>query len=178
MEKKKNIIISIIVSILLLGVVASSYAYFATRIQSSGQTSTSVGEKTLDSVSFNVSSDISLVANQDNFAFGKGDLTGSTTATVLFTARNDEVSGVYYDVWFENNNEDAWFEYSTDSSEPEIVLTIKKNGETILEQEDITRSGERYIFSSKKMNYFFYVIKDVDSEEAQLYWCLTDYYPE
>ncbi len=99
MEKQKNrkiVTISIIVSILLLGVIASTYAYFQAVVGSGSSTATSVSAKTIDGLTFVAGTDISLVANQDNFANGKGDITVYSNPGVQLQARNDEASSYNY----------------------------------------------------------------------------------
>ncbi len=164
--------------------VASSYAYFAARIASSSQTGTSVTAKTLDSVSFNVGPDISFVANQDNFAKGKGDLRGSTTASVTFTARSDEASSYMYSIEFVIHSNSFYY---TSNHVPELELTIKKNGKTWIESLDITdiMYGAVLLFQTEEITNGFYNEINYESFRANatrlvVYWpytCMMNYYP-
>lgn len=99
MNKQKNrkiVTISIIILILLIGVIASSYAYFQAVVSNGSNTATSVNAKTIDDLLFTASDDISITANQDNFASGKGDITVYSYPLVRLIARNDEASSYDY----------------------------------------------------------------------------------
>lgn len=110
MSKRKIIISSIIVAVLLLGIIASSYAYFQAVISNGSTSAASVSAKTLDSLVFSECADLTITANQDNFGSGKGDLTATSTCTVKLTANNSSSASYNYKVNLSegiNNFEDS-----------------------------------------------------------------------
>lgn len=100
MSKRKIIISSIIVAVLLLGIIASSYAYFQAVISNGSTSAASVSAKTLDSLVFSECADLTITANQDNFGSGKGDLTATSTCTVKLTANNSSSASYNYQARF------------------------------------------------------------------------------
>ena len=96
-SKKKNIIItSIGIILLLIAIVGASYAYFQASIGSGSTTPVTVEAGTIDSLVFDTGNPITLEANQDNFASGQGNRSGSTTASAILTANNQASSAVTY----------------------------------------------------------------------------------
>lgn len=96
MKKRKIVASSIIVSVLLVGIIASSYAYFKAVVSSGSTSAVNVSAKTLDSLVFSNCADLSIIANQDNFGLGKGDLTATSTCTVKLTANNNSSASYGY----------------------------------------------------------------------------------
>ena len=89
MQNKKQIILSIIAIVTLaILVIGASFAYFAAQGNTSAQTSATVKTYTVDVFSFETGDPISFSLNQENFASGKGNQTGSTFAKAILTANN------------------------------------------------------------------------------------------
>ena len=79
-KKKKNVILlAITVSVLLIALVGASYAYFAATIGSGSTTPVTVQAKTLDTLTFNNDTELTLTLNQDNMAQGLEATANSVT---------------------------------------------------------------------------------------------------
>lgn len=100
MKKRKIVVSSIIVSVLLVGIIASTYAYFQAVVSSGSTSVATVNAKTLDSLVFSDCANLSITANQDNFGLGKGDLTATSTCTVKLTANNNSSASYNYKTFF------------------------------------------------------------------------------
>ena len=125
MQNKKQIILSIITIVTLaILVIGASFAYFAAQGNTSAQTSATVKTYTVDVFSFETGDPISFSLNQENFASGKGNQTGSTFAKAILTANNktNEATKNYY--MYLNISENT-FAYTQNENTPEILLTIK-----------------------------------------------------
>lgn len=95
-EKRKIVVSSITVAVLLVVAVASTYAYFQASLGSGSQTATSVTAKTVDGLVFNSGENILITATQDNFASGSGNITKSINPIVQLKARNDASASYNY----------------------------------------------------------------------------------
>ena len=124
MQNKKQIILSIIAIVTLaILVIGASFAYFAAQGNTSAQTSATVKTYTVDVFSFEVGDPISFSLNQENFASGKGNQTGSTFAKAILTANNKTNTATdHYNLYL--NISENTFDYSIDENTPEILLTI------------------------------------------------------
>ena len=132
MQNKKQIILSIIAIVTLaILVIGASFAYFAAQGNTSAQTSATVKTYTVDVFSFETGAPISFSLNQDNFASGKGNQTGSTFAKAILTANNKTNTATdHYNLYL--NISENTFTYTQDENTPEILLTIKDaNGNAI-----------------------------------------------
>ena len=78
---------AIAVITLIAVVVGATYAYFQAQGGGSSDIDASVITSTTDKLSFQVGNGINISANQENFAQGLGNRTGSTTASAMLTAR-------------------------------------------------------------------------------------------
>ena len=124
MEKKKPIILSVIALLALVAlVVGATFAYFQAQVGEGKSADIVVKSYTVDTFTFATGSQLSLNLDQDNFASGKGNITGSTYASATLTANNKtNTATMYYNLYlsiYQNN-----FEYTLNEAKPEIILTI------------------------------------------------------
>ena len=125
MENKKMKIISIASIIALaLTLVSATYAYFMAQTGEGKSTDIKVNASTIDTLTFETGSALSLNINQENFASGAGNQTGTTYAKAMLTANNKTNTATknYYMYLNISNNT---FTYTQDANTPEILLTIK-----------------------------------------------------
>ena len=125
MENKKMKIISIASIIALaLTLVSATYAYFMAQTGEGKSTDIKVNASTVDTLTFETGSALSLNINQENFASGAGNQTGTTYAKAMLTANNKTNTATknYYMYLNISNNT---FTYTQDANTPEILLTIK-----------------------------------------------------
>ena len=136
MEKKKPIILSVIALLALVAlVVGATFAYFQAQVGEGKSADVVVKSYTVDTFTFATGSQISLNLDQDNFASGKGNITGSTYASATLTANNKTNTATeHYYLYL--NIENNTFTYSINESTPEIIMTITDNAGT--EVTDIT----------------------------------------
>ena len=136
MEKKKPIILSVIALLALVAlVVGATFAYFQAQVGEGKSADVVVKSYTVDTFTFSTGSQISLNLDQDNFASGKGNITGSTYASATLTANNKTNTATeHYYLYL--NIENNTFTYSINESTPEIIMTITDNAGT--EVTDIT----------------------------------------
>lgn len=124
-EKKmtKNQKTSIIVLLLLLvTVISATYAYFTAQRGSGGSAEINVEAGTTDSLIFDNGDAITIDANSDNFAKGKGNRDGETEVRAHLVANNtNNTATEQYYVYL--NIEKNPFVY-TNSDTPELVLQV------------------------------------------------------
>ena len=128
MENKKTKIISVASIIALaLTLVTATYAYFQAQTGEGKSTDIKINASTVDTFTFETGSAINLNINQENFASGKGNQTGTTFAKAMLTANNKTNTATknYYMYLNISNNT---FTYTQDENTPEILLTIKDAG--------------------------------------------------
>ena len=137
-DKKKKVMAVVIIvnAIFLLGIVVATYAYIRASIINIGaNTSITAGASTSNLV-FNEGSPLVLNVNEDNLSRGGNNVTASSTSTVSLTANpSSSVSKSYEAILFIPLNT---FGYTTGANTPEILLTVVKNGVTIIDNQDIT----------------------------------------
>ena len=124
MENQKTKIISIVALVALaLTVVTATYAYFQAQTGEGSQTDIKINANTVDTFTFATGNPISFTLDQDNFASGKGNVTGSTFASATLTANNKTNTATeHYYVYL--NIENNTFTYSINESTPEIIMTV------------------------------------------------------
>lgn len=129
MESSKTKIISIVTTIVfLLMVIGATYAYFAAQTGEGASTDIKINANTTDVFTFETGSAISISLNQDNFASGTGNQSGTTYAKALLTANNKTNTATEHYYLYLNIKSNT-FVYSQDSSKPEILFKITdKNG--------------------------------------------------
>ena len=124
MENRKTKIISVVAVVALaLTVITATYAYFQAQVGDPASADIKVNANTVDTFTFSSGSAISFSINQDNFASGKGNQTGSTYASATLTANNKTNTATeryYLYLNIENNT----FTYSINESTPEIIMTV------------------------------------------------------
>ena len=125
MENKKMKIISIASIIALaLTLVTATYAYFAAQTGEGKSTDIKINANTVDTFTFEAGSALNLSLNQENFASGKGNQTGTTFAKAMLTANNKTNTATEHYYLYLNISNNT-FTYSIDNNTPEILLSIK-----------------------------------------------------
>ena len=124
MENKKTKIISIVAIVALaLTVVTATYAYFQAQTGEGSQTDIKINANTVDTFTFATGNQITLNLDQESFASGKGNQSGSTFASALLTANNKTNTATeHYYLYL--NIESNTFTYSINESTPEIIMTV------------------------------------------------------
>ena len=89
MEKNKTKIVTIasLLALVIL-IIGATYAYFAAQTGEGSQTDIRINANTVDTLTFETGDPITLTLDQENFAEGKGNQTGSTFAKAMLTANN------------------------------------------------------------------------------------------
>ena len=127
MNSKQNKFYTILaLTTLALLVVGTTYAYFQNQYGSASNADVNVTTYTTDMLTFETGDAINITADQETFAQGKGNRTGSTFARATLQANNktNEATANYY-VYLNISSND--FEYSKDNSSPELLLSITDN---------------------------------------------------
>ena len=122
-DKKKRLSVIILVLTVLTLVITVSYAYFQPTVGEGAATNTGIVSYKSDSLSFVKGPDLALEASQENFAYGMGNLTSTTTSSAVLKANTKTFSATeHYNVYLHiiKNN----FEYTTNEEQPELVLKI------------------------------------------------------
>ena len=124
MENRKTKIISVVAIVALaLTVITATYAYFQAQVGDPAAADVKINANTVDTFTFASGSAISFSINQDNFASGKGNQTGSTYASATLTANNKTNTATeHYYLYL--NIESNTFTYSINESTPEIIMTV------------------------------------------------------
>ena len=139
-EKKVLVLSAIAVITLIAVVVGATFAYFQAQGGGSSDIDASVITSTTDKLSFQVGNGINISANQENFAQGLGNRTGSTTASAMLTANNATNTATRnYNLYLDIKNNG--FTYTVDENTPELILTITDPDGTELE----ILSGYEYV---------------------------------
>ena len=125
MENQKTKIISIASIIALaLTLVTATYAYFMAKTGEGKSTDIKINANTVDTFTFEAGSALNLSLNQENFASGKGNQTGTTFAKAMLTANNKTNTATEHYYLYLNISNNT-FTYSIDNNTPEILLSIK-----------------------------------------------------
>ena len=140
--KSKQVKYILALMFLFVLVVGATYAYFVAQGGATSNSSVRVQTSTTDNLSFSVGSSINLTADQTSFASGKGNVTGSTTATALLTA-NDATNKAteHYYLYFNITNNP--FIYTTSDNSAELLLTITDPTGTVVTE----LAGMNYVTS-------------------------------
>ena len=127
MNKNKKILI-VVITILLI-TIGVTFAYFMAQTGDGKFANTSIKTGSVDDLHFSVSNDLSISANQFNFAKGEGNLESSATARASLKANNTKNTATYnYFVYFQIERND--YIYTSTGKLPEVVLSITgPNGE-------------------------------------------------
>lgn len=125
MDNKKIKIVSIISIIALaLTLVAATYAFFVAQTGEGAQTDVKITSSTVDTLSFEAGSALTLNLTQQNFASGAGNQSGTTFAKAMLTANNKTNTATEHYYLYLNISNNT-FTYSIDNNTPEILLSIK-----------------------------------------------------
>ena len=125
MENKKVKMVSIISIIaLVITVIGATYAYFVAQTGEGKSTDIKINANTVDTFTFEAGSALNLSLNQENFASGKGNQTGTTFAKAMLTANNKTNTATEHYYLYLNISNNT-FTYSIDNNTPEILLSIK-----------------------------------------------------
>ena len=127
MENRKNTILLTVIAVatLLVAVVGATFAYFTAQGGNTVQQNVTVTSGRTTNGSFVTYGEITVTANQENFAQGKPDRTDSATGVVTYTANEQAASDFCYNVTLNitSNN----FEYTTaPTNTPELIFTAEK----------------------------------------------------
>ena len=124
MEKNKTKIITIasIIALVIL-IVGATYAYFAAQTGEGSQTDIRINANTVDTLTFETGDPITLTLDQENFAQGTGNQTGSTFAKAMLTANNKTNTATEHYYMYLNITGNT-FTYTQDEDTPEILVTI------------------------------------------------------
>ena len=149
MKNKKTKIISIVSLIALaLTVVGATYAYFQAQTGEGASTEIKINANTTDVFTFETGTAIGLNLDQESFASGKGNQSGTTYAKAMLTANNKTNSATEHYYLYLNIKSNT-FVYSQDNTKPEILLKITdKNGTEVkptlegLEYKTVTDGNE------------------------------------
>ncbi len=139
MENKKTKIVSVVSIIgLALTLVTATYAFFAAQTGEGAQTDIKINASTVDTLTFETGSALNLSLDQDNFAGGKGNQTGSTFAKAMLSANSKTNTATKYYYLYLNISKNT-FNYTQDTNTPEILLTVKDGtGNEITSINDLT----------------------------------------
>ena len=129
MKNKKTKIISIVSLIALaLTIIGATYAYFQAQTGEGSSTDIKINANTIDVFTFETGTAIGLNLDQESFASGKGNQSGTTYAKAMLIA-NNKTNTVTEHYYLYLNISSNTFIYSQDSTKPEILLKITdKNG--------------------------------------------------
>ena len=127
MDKNKRILTYVIVLIVLA--IGVTFAYFVAQTGDGAKSNVNIKADSVDDLKFSVDKDLSLSANQFNFAQGSGNLSDSVTAKASLKANSTKSTATYnYYVYFQMESNE--YKYTTENKLPEIVLSITgPNGE-------------------------------------------------
>ena len=139
MENKKTKIVSVVSIIALaLTLVTATYAFFAAQTGEGAQTDIKINASTVDTLTFETGSIISLSLDQDTFASGKGNQSGTTFAKAMLSANSKTNTATKYYYLYLNISKNT-FTYTQNEDTPEILLTIKDDaGNEITSINDLT----------------------------------------
>ena len=125
MENKKTKIISIASIIALaLTLVTATFAYFMAQTGEGKSTDIKVNASTVDTLTFETGSALTLNLTQQNFASGAGNQIGTTFAKAMLTANNNTNTATEHYYMYLNISENT-FTYTQNENTPEMLLTIK-----------------------------------------------------
>ena len=119
-SKKKNILLGLTIVFLIVVVFGAAYAYFQVQTGLGQNANINVEAGTVDSLMFEVGSDISVEVGQHNFAEGMDNQSGSTYARAILKSTTD--TPYTYNVYIDMKKNG--FNYTTIDNKPEIMLKI------------------------------------------------------
>ena len=173
MENRKNTILLTVIAVatLLVAVVGATFAYFTAQGGNTVQQNVTVTSGRTTNGSFVTYGQISISANQDNFAQGKPDLTDSATGVVTYSSNEQDASDFCYNVTLNiaSNN----FEYTTAPTNTPEYSTFT-GGTTLINALDITTTQtDVQIPTTAGGNDYKHVLSAGVSETVYDYWRFT-----
>lgn len=130
-DKKKKIALIITIMFIAILVVGATYAYFVAQTGEGKSTDIIVNANTVDTFTFEVGDSLKFTADQFTFTEGGKNATASTYAKAILTANNKTNSATEHYYLYLNISNNT-FNYSQDSSKPELLLQITdKSGNSI-----------------------------------------------
>ena len=148
MDNKKNTILLTVIAVatLLVAVVGATFAYFTAQGGGTSQADIIVKTGTAASSAFGTYTAISIYADQNNFAEGKGDQTGSSTGTVSWTAPGatqtytptETERTMCYTATLNVENNTFVVSSQNTAGDPELLFTAKKGATTLINDMNIT----------------------------------------
>ena len=132
MDNKKTKFFSVIaIAVFTVVLVGATYAYFQAGGSTSKSTDVKVTTYTTDTFTFAAGDVLNFSIDQDTFANGKGNATGSTYAKAILTANNKTNTATNYYYLYLNIDNNT-FDYTQNENTPEILLTIKNKNNSEL----------------------------------------------
>ena len=128
MEKNKTKIITIasIIALVIL-IIGATYAYFVAQTGEGSQTDIRINANTVDTLTFETGDPMTLTLDQENFAQGTSNQTGSTFAKAMLTANNKTNTATEHYYMYLNISNNT-FTYTQNENTPELLLTITDAG--------------------------------------------------
>ncbi|MEG0873628.1 MAG: hypothetical protein RSG48_06760 [Clostridia bacterium] len=125
MEKKHYVLILSLIGIVVVIVSATAltFAYFLPQINNSANANVSVVSGTTDQLTFNKDHDLSIVASEENFSKGMGNLSDSIKPSVKLIA-NDSFVNTSFTYFVHLVIDTNSFVYTTKENTSELILTI------------------------------------------------------
>ena len=139
MDRKKSLIYSTIALLVIaFVVVGATYAYFQNQYGSASNVDVNVTTYTTDVLTFETGDPINITADQETFAKGKGNRSGSSFAKATLQANNktNEATANYYIYLNIESNE---FTYTSEDQKAELVLQVTdKSGNPVTNIDGLT----------------------------------------
>ena len=131
-SNRKNMILSgVAITLLVALIIGATYAYFAAQTGDPASADIKINANTVDTLTFASGDSITLTLDQENFAKGTGNQSGSTYASALLTANNKTNTATEHYYMYVNISNNS-FKYTIDENTPEIIMTITDNEGTEL----------------------------------------------
>lgn len=148
MENRKNTILLTVIAVatLLVAVVGATFAYFTAQGGDAAGATVNVTTGTSASASLGTFSAINIYADQDNFAQGKGDQTGTSEGTVSWTAPGSTANytpseaerSMCYTVVLNITSNTFVVSSTNTTGDAELVFSAEKGSTKVIENMDIT----------------------------------------
>ncbi len=119
----KKIYSIIAVTAVLLTAIGVTFAYFIANFGAESSTNINIESKTTDKLYFVEGQPISIVASQENFGEGMGNLSDYTVTSANLKANtNTNIASENYNVFFVIDYND--FEYTTEDKKTELMMKV------------------------------------------------------
>ena len=127
MDRKKSVIYSAIaLTVIAFAIVGATYAYFQNQYGDASNADVKVTTYTTDLLTFETGDPINITADQESFAKGKGNRSGSSfaKATLQANSKTNVATANYYIYLNIESNE---FIYTSEDNKAELVLQVTDN---------------------------------------------------